>query len=120
MARIKNKKGGQKSRDTLPLGDDGIRKIQFMLIKIFFIKNTRSPDFTVQYILPAFTWDICCTVLVQCTLIKFLDKNTINNQQINSKFDRLKYLFNIQQLEDKKCISQSLNDGVLSITLLAM
>ena len=27
MARIKNKKGGQKSRDTLPLGDDGIQKI---------------------------------------------------------------------------------------------
>ena len=47
MARIKNKKGGQKSRDTLPLGDDGIQKIQFMLIKIFNKKNTRSPDFTV-------------------------------------------------------------------------
>ena len=63
-----------------------------MLIKIFNKKTLEVP--TLQYILPAFTWDIC-TVLVQCTLIKFLDKNTINDQQINSKFDRLKYLFNI-------------------------
>ena len=64
-----------------------------MLLKIFNKKTLEVP--TLQYILPAFTWDIYCTVLVQCTLITFLDKNTINDQQINSKFDRLKYLFNI-------------------------